>query len=67
VLPGGRRHGHFSQMWQFLKIDGRGKFVAASGRKIAVKGPTRLKCGRRKLFYKSIVKTDRNDNSGYFP
>jgi hypothetical protein len=56
VLPGGRRHGHFPQMWQFKKIDGRGKFVAVSGRKVAVKGPKRLKSGRRKLFYKSLVK-----------
>jgi hypothetical protein len=37
VLPGGRRHGHFPQMWQFKKICGRGKFVAVSGRKVAVK------------------------------
>jgi hypothetical protein len=21
VLPGGRRHGHFLQMWQFLKAE----------------------------------------------
>jgi hypothetical protein len=53
VLPGGRRHGHFPQMWQFKKINGRGKFVAVSGRKVAVKSPKSLKCGRRKLFYKS--------------
>jgi hypothetical protein len=48
VLPGGRHHGHFPQMWQFKKIVGRGKFVAVSGRKVAVKGPKRLKCGRGK-------------------
>jgi hypothetical protein len=51
-------HSHFPQ------IDGCGKFVAVSVRKVAVKGPKRLKCGRRKLFYKFIVKSDRkNDNS----
>jgi hypothetical protein len=43
-------------MWQFKKIDGRGKFVVASGRKVTAKGSKRLKCGRRKLFYKSLVK-----------
>jgi hypothetical protein len=48
VLPGGRRHGHFPQMWQFEQIFGRGKFVAVSGRKVAVKGPKRFKCGHRK-------------------
>jgi hypothetical protein len=32
VLPGGRRHGHFPQMWQFKKIVGYGKYVAVSGR-----------------------------------
>jgi hypothetical protein len=37
-LPGGRRHGHFPHVWQFKKIIGRGKFVAVSGRKVAVKG-----------------------------
>jgi hypothetical protein len=75
VLPGGRHHGHFPQMWQFKKIDGRGKFVAVSGRKVAVKGPKRLKCGRRKLFYKSLVKLIENmikalpavHNRGCFP
>jgi hypothetical protein len=55
VLPGGR-----PKMWQFLKNYGRGKFVAVSGRKVAVKGPKRLNCGRRKLFYKSIVKLIQN-------
>jgi hypothetical protein len=60
VLPGGRRHGHFPQMWQFKKIYGRAKFVAVSGRKVAAKGPKRLKCGRRKLFYKSLVKVIEN-------
>jgi hypothetical protein len=34
VLSGGRRHGHFPQMWQFKKILGRGKFVAVSDRKV---------------------------------
>jgi hypothetical protein len=34
-LPGGRRHGHFIQMWQFLKAEWPGKFVAV---KVAVKG-----------------------------
>jgi hypothetical protein len=48
VLPGGRHHGHFPQMWQFKIIIGRGKFVSVSGRKVAVKGPKRLKCGRGK-------------------
>jgi hypothetical protein len=38
-LPDGRRHGHFPQMWQFKKLNGRGKFVAVSGRKVAVEGP----------------------------
>jgi hypothetical protein len=38
-LPDGRRHGHFPQMWQFKKMNGRGKFVAVSGRKVAVEGP----------------------------
>jgi hypothetical protein len=33
-------------MWQFKKIIGRGKFAAISGRKVAVKGSKRLKCGR---------------------
>jgi hypothetical protein len=28
VLPGGRRHGHFPQMWQLKKICGHGKIVA---------------------------------------
>jgi hypothetical protein len=60
VLPGGRRHGHFPQMWQFKKNDSRGKFVAVSGRKVAVKGPKRLKCGRRKIFSKSLVKMIEN-------
>jgi hypothetical protein len=59
-LPGGRRHGHSSQMWQFEKIYCRGKFVAVSGRKVAVKVPKMLKCGRRKLFLKISNKTDRN-------
>jgi hypothetical protein len=35
VLPGGRRDGHFPQMWQFLKAEWPGKFVAV---KVAVKG-----------------------------
>jgi hypothetical protein len=48
VLPGGRRHGHFPQMWQFKKINGRGKFVAVSGREVAVKVLKRLKCSREK-------------------
>jgi hypothetical protein len=47
-------------MWQFKKIDGRGKFVAVSGRKVARKGPKRLKSGRRKLFFKSLVKLIEN-------
>jgi hypothetical protein len=51
-LPGGRRHGNFSQMWQFEKNNGRGKFVAVRGRNMIVKGPKSLKCGRRKLLYK---------------
>jgi hypothetical protein len=38
-LPDGRRHGHFPQMWQFKKLNGRGKIVAVSGRKVAVEGP----------------------------
>jgi hypothetical protein len=59
-LPGGRRHGHFSQMWQFTQIYCRGKFVAVSGRKVAVKVPKMLKCGRRKSFLKISNKTDRN-------
>jgi hypothetical protein len=53
VLPGGRRHGHFPQMWQVKKIIGRGKFVAVSGRKVTVKDPKRLKCGLAKKFHKS--------------
>jgi hypothetical protein len=28
VLPGGRRHGHFPQMWQFLKAEWPRKFMA---------------------------------------
>jgi hypothetical protein len=32
-------------MWQFKKIIGRGKFVAVSGRKVAVKDVKKLKCG----------------------
>jgi hypothetical protein len=48
-LPGGCGHGHFPQMWQFKKINGHRKFVSTSGRKLAVKGPKSLKCGRRKL------------------
>jgi hypothetical protein len=56
VLPGGRRHGHFTQMWQLKKIYGRGNFVAVSGHKVAVNSPKRLRCGRRKLFYQSPVK-----------
>jgi hypothetical protein len=50
VLPGGRPHSHFPQMWQFKKIIGRGKFVAVSGHKVAVKGPKKFKYGRRKYF-----------------
>jgi hypothetical protein len=46
-MKGGCRHGHFPQMWQFKKIIGRRKFVAVSGRKVAVKGPKTLKCGRK--------------------
>jgi hypothetical protein len=42
VLPGGHRHGHFPQMWQFKKIIGRGKFVVVSGRKVAVKGSKKV-------------------------
>jgi hypothetical protein len=38
-LPDGRRHGHFPQMWQFKKMNGRGKIVAVSGRKVAVEAP----------------------------
>jgi len=33
-LPDGRDHGHFPEKW----MDGREKFVAVSGRKVAVKG-----------------------------
>jgi hypothetical protein len=33
AVPDGRRHGHFLQMWQFYKLDGRGKLVAV---KVAV-------------------------------
>jgi hypothetical protein len=60
VLPGGRRQGHFPQMWQFKKVNGRGKFVAVSGRKVAVRGSKRFKCGRRKLLYSSQVKLMEN-------
>jgi hypothetical protein len=66
VLPGGRRHGHFPQMWQFKKMNGRGKFVAVSGRKVAVKELKRLKCSREKLFYKYQCKQVKkhNDKNG---
>ena len=49
-LPGGRSHGHFAQMWPQEKLGGCGKLVAVSGRKVAVNGSKRLKCGRRKSF-----------------
>jgi hypothetical protein len=39
-LPGGRRHGHFPQMWEFLKAEWPWKFVAV---KVAVKGFKKLK------------------------
>jgi hypothetical protein len=33
VLPGGRRHGHFPQIWQFLKAELPGKICGhQSGR-----------------------------------
>jgi hypothetical protein len=39
-------------MWQFRNMHSPEKFVAVSGRKLAVKVPKMLKCGRRKLFLK---------------
>jgi hypothetical protein len=47
-------------MWQFKQIYGRGKFVAVSGRKVAIKVPKMLKCGHRKLFLKIANTTDGN-------
>jgi hypothetical protein len=47
-------------MWQFKKLYGRKKFVAESGRKVAVKVTKMLKCGRGKLFLKIPNKTDEN-------
>jgi hypothetical protein len=55
-LPGDRRHRCFPQMWQL----GREKFVAVSVCTEAVKGPKPQKCGRRKLFCKSLVKPKDN-------
>jgi hypothetical protein len=59
ALPDGCRRGHFPQMWQLNKIYGREKFVALSGRKVVVKVPKMLKCGRIKNL-KIPNKTDRN-------
>jgi hypothetical protein len=54
-LPGGRRHGHFPQMWQFKKMHGREKILGVSGRKVAVNVLKMLKCDRRKLFLKIAI------------
>ena len=37
-LPDGRHHGHFPEKWPFYIFFGRGKFVALSGRKVAMRG-----------------------------
>jgi hypothetical protein len=55
VLPGGRHHSHFPQMWQFKKINGRGKFIAMSGRV----GPKKSQMWPYKILLKVPSQTDR--------
>jgi hypothetical protein len=39
AVPDGRHHGHFPEMWQFYKLDVRGKLVAV---KVAMQSDTNL-------------------------